>query len=52
MADLDFLEQNGDTAEANIKAGVAALTGDRTGMLTSAAYWTKLVHKTIFLEHH
>ena len=29
MADLDFLDQNGDTAAENIRAGVAALKGDR-----------------------
>ena len=32
MIDLAFLEQNGDTSEASIRAGVAALQGDRIGM--------------------
>ena len=32
-ADLDFLEQNGDTDNANIRAGVAALRGDKEEML-------------------
>ena len=33
--DLDFLEANGDTAEANIKAGVAALRQDKAGMIAA-----------------
>ena len=33
--DLDFLEQNGDTEEANIKAGVAALKRDKEGMIAA-----------------
>ena len=32
-ADLDFLEQNGDTLETNIRAGVAALRQDKEEML-------------------
>ena len=35
MNDLEFLEQNGDTASANIRAGVAALKGDREEMLVA-----------------
>ena len=34
-ADLDFLEQNGDTADPNIRAGVAALRGDKEEMLVT-----------------
>ena len=34
-ADLDFLEQNGDTSDLNIRAGVAALRGDKEKMLTA-----------------
>ena len=33
MGDLDFLEKNRDTANVRIKAGVAALRGDKEGML-------------------
>ena len=32
-ADLDFLEQNGDTSESNIRAGVAALRQDKEEMI-------------------
>ena len=35
MADLEFLEQNCGTAELNIKAGVAALRGDKVEMLNA-----------------
>ena len=47
-ADLDFLEQNGDTEEANIRAGVAALRGDREEMFASLK---ESLHKTIDPEH-
>ena len=47
-ADLDFLEQNGDTVEANIRAGVAALRGDREGMFAAL---NQSLHKTIFPQH-
>ena len=35
MKDLEFLEENGDTASSNIKAGVAALKGDKDGMFVA-----------------
>ena len=35
MEDLSFLEQNGDTAEANIRAGVAALRGNKKEMFAA-----------------
>ena len=35
MNDLEFLEHNGDTADASMRAGVAALKGDREDMLTA-----------------
>ena len=35
MNDLEFLEHNGGTADASIRAGVAALKGDRADMLTA-----------------
>ena len=44
-ADLDFLKQNGDTAEASIRAGVAALKGDRQEMFAALK---ESLHKTIF----
>ena len=44
-ADLDFLEQNGDTEEANIRAGVAALRGEREEMFAAL---NQSLHKTIF----
>ena len=47
MANLDFLEQNGDTAEASIKAGVAALKGDREEMFIAL---NESLHKTISPE--
>ena len=44
--DLDFLEENGDTAEwDNIRAGVAALRGDRKELFSALS--TSL-GKTIF----
>ena len=43
-ADLDFLEQNGYTVEASIRAGVAALRGDKTTMFTAL---DESLHKTI-----
>ena len=43
-ADLDFLEQNGDTEEPNIRAGVAALRGDKNEMFASL---NESLHKTI-----
>ena len=44
MADLDFLEQNGDPREVNIRAGVAALRGDKEGMFAAL---NQALHKTI-----
>ena len=44
VADLDFLEQNGDTAEASIRAGVAALRGDKVTMFAAL---DESLHKTI-----
>ena len=44
MADLDFLEQNRDTAEDNIRAGVAALRGDKQEMFDALH---QSLHKTI-----
>ena len=35
MNDLEFLEHNGDTSSASLRAGVAALKGDREDMLTA-----------------
>ena len=35
LADLDFLDQNGDTRESAIRAGVAALRGEREEMLSA-----------------
>ena len=44
MADLDFLEDNGHTDEANIRAGVAALRGDKGKLLAAL---NESLHKTI-----
>ena len=43
MDDLSLLEQNGDTVEANIKAGVAALKGNKEEMFAArTSPWIKL----------
>ena len=42
--DLDFLESNGDTQNANIRAGVAALRGDRDSMFNALK---ESLHKTL-----
>ena len=47
MADLDFLERNGDTEGANIRAGVASLKGDKDEMLLALK---ESLNKTISLE--
>ena len=48
MADLEFLEQNGDTAEDNIKAGVAALKGDRKELFVALS---ACLGETIFSDN-
>lgn len=48
MADLEFLEQNGDAAEDNIRAGVAALKGDRKELFIALS---ASLGKTIFTEN-
>ena len=48
MEDLEFLEQNGDTAEANIRAGVAALKGDRKELFVALS---ASLGKTISIEN-
>ena len=48
MADLEFLEQSGHTSEANIRAGVAALRGDKKEMFTALH---DALNKSIAPEH-
>ena len=48
MSDLEFMEQNGDTAEDNIQAGVAALKGDRKTLFIAL---NASFGKTIFLDN-
>ena len=48
VTDLDFLEQNGDTAEANIRAGVAALRNEKEEMLLALK---ESLHKSISPQH-
>ena len=48
MDDLSLLEQNGDTVEANIKAGVAALKGNKEEMFAAL---NESLDKTILPEH-
>ena len=48
MLDLKALEQNGDTERSNIRAGVAALKGDREGMFEALS---EALHNTIAVEH-
>ena len=44
MADLDFLERNGDTEETNIRAGVASLKGDKEAMFSALREaWNKTI---------
>ena len=45
--DLDFLEQNGDTQRAHLRAGVAALEGDKERMFDALE---ESLHKTIAPE--
>ena len=47
-ADLDFLEQNGDTAEANIRAGVAALRREREEMFGAL---DEALHNTLYPQN-
>ena len=44
MADLNYLEQSGDTNRANIRAGVAALKGDKEEMFAALR---EAMHETI-----
>ena len=48
IADLDFLEQNGDTAQTNIRAGVAALRNEKEEMLLALK---ESLHKSISPQH-
>ena len=48
MKDIAYLELNGDTAEPNIQAGVAALKGDRKTMFLALK---DCLHSTVSPEH-
>ena len=47
-ADLEFMELNGDTEQANIRAGVAALRGDREEMFAAL---NEAMYKSIFPQN-